>query len=225
MFRSKAENAGLVVRETAKFQPPAYDRNAGVEQRECGSVFARMAMIGASVPNYVWSRFRLSNAKCLGGKPHFIGKIWFHGGGSLILGSRVVLDASQCPIELHVVKGARLTIGDDVTVASGASIEVTGAIDIESGSRIGPFCKILDNNWHPLRGERVVDLNEMSRPAPMRIGERAVLEERVILLPGAQIGADAKVLARSVVSRPVAPKAVAQGCPARIIARDTEKSS
>lgn len=107
-----------------------------------------------------------------------------------------------------------------MVISSGASLEATGAVVVGDGCRIGAFCKILDNNFHPLRGDRLVQ----PKPVPVRIGANVVLEDNVILLPGARLGDNVRVQAGSVVSRAIPPDAVVSGFPARVVGRAGPRS-
>ncbi len=162
---------------------------------------------------YGLSRFKLFFA-CLGAQPKIHGCVWYRGLGRLSLGRNTVLDARQRPIELYVKSGGRLDIGEDVTIGSGASIEATHSVALGRGCRIGMYCKILDTNWHSLRQR-----DQVPRPIPIEVGENVVLEDNVILLPGARIGDNVTVRARSVVSRTIPPNVVVSGYPARIVER------
>jgi acetyltransferase-like isoleucine patch superfamily enzyme len=166
------------------------------------------------MPAYLWSHLRL-RVLGRGARPRINGRVWFRGAGSLVFGKGVVLDGTSCPIELCVEAGARLEIGEGTVISSGSSIEATSAVVLGRGCRIGPYCKILDNHWHPLRGD------PFQRPpaSPVLVGDGVVLESRVILLPGARIGDHVTVQARSVVSRAFPPDVVVCGHPARIVGR------
>lgn len=128
-----------------------------------------------------------------------LGKVWIHGEGSIVLGERVVLDGSQLPIELHAKPGAELIIGDDVRIEGGASIECVESVVIERGAVLRSLCKILDNHFHPLKGNR----HERPSSEPVRVGEGAEVGLRAIVLPGADIGKGARIGPGVVISRRV----------------------
>jgi len=157
------------------------------------------------------SRLKLWRARKVGENVRVIGRIWVYGGGRIEIGDRVLFDASACPIELHVKEEAALIIGDDVEIHGGTSIEATARVTIGSGVHIGPYCKVMDNHWHPLRGDR----RQRPESSPVVIGDRVTLGRKVILLPGVMIGDDTRVLDASVVSRSLPPNVTAQGFPSR----------
>jgi acetyltransferase-like isoleucine patch superfamily enzyme len=140
--------------------------------------------------------------------------VWIHGAGRVRLGDRVRLDASLAPIELHVEQGAELILEDDVHIEGGTSLEAQQRVHIGARSRLGAFCKVLDNHFHPLRGDR------HARPGstPVQVGEDVQLGARVILLPGAQLERGVRVLPATVVSRRIPAGVHVGGQPARRVA-------
>lgn len=111
------------------------------------------------------------------------GAVWVHGGGTIEVRDRAHIDGSRVPIELHAEKSGSIIIGEDAEIGGGTSIEATAKITIGDGAKLGQFCKVIDNHFHEMRGDRHV------RPPsqPVEIGEGAVLGDRVILLPGARV--------------------------------------
>jgi len=112
------------------------------------------------------------------------GKNWTPGPGRLYIGRGVRLIGEPAPIELRAHEEAEIWIEDGVLIEGGTSIEATRSVRVGARSRIGPFCKILDNHFHAISDRRL-------RPesVPIVIGEDCVLGPRAILLPGAEMGA------------------------------------
>jgi acetyltransferase-like isoleucine patch superfamily enzyme len=164
----------------------------------------------APVTNMLWPR--VSSVRWFA---RFPGHVWVHGGGAVRLGSRVVLDASLAPIELHAEPTAEIVLEDGVYIGGGTSIEAQRSIHIGAGSRIGVFCKILDGHFHSLEGDRHL------RPAPSFV----VVEEGVdigphcVLLPRAYLGRGTTLRAGTVVSRRFPPGVVLGGAPAAVRGR------
>lgn len=160
-----------------------------------------------------WTRYKLRRCAVVGAHPVVRGRVWIHGGGRIVLGDRVVLDGGNVPIELHVQEGGVLCIGDGVWIDGGASLEAQVAITIGAGCRIGAFAKVIDNHFHPVHGDR------RKRPpsTPVVLEEHVTLEPRVIVLPGAYLHQGATVLAGSVVTRSVPPRATVGGIPVRLM--------
>ena len=102
---------------------------------------------------------------------------------------------TDCHIGLRTILefGEVVTIGDRVTLGDGAVILTTT-------HQLGP------------RERRAGDTVRSS----VTIGDDASIGENAIVLPGANIGAGARVLANSVVNGTVAPGATVSGIPARV---------
>src|SRR6476620_8817291 len=92
--------------------------------------------------------YRLRRQASMRSTPEVRGRLWIHGGGRIELGERVVFDGHVAPIELHIQRGAVIAIGDDVYVGGGTSIEAQKAVRIGARSRLGTFCKVIDNHFH-----------------------------------------------------------------------------
>ncbi|MBV9945701.1 MAG: acetyltransferase [Myxococcales bacterium] len=127
-----------------------------------------------------WAAMRLQ----LGRGSRVTGRVWLPGWGQVRIGSRVRLIGDRAAIELRAHEGGEIVIEDDVLVEDGASIEATCSVVVGAGARIGPFCKIIDNHFHPTTGDR------HARPegVPIRIGRGAVLGPRAVVLPGGSLG-------------------------------------
>jgi acetyltransferase-like isoleucine patch superfamily enzyme len=127
------------------------------------------------------------------------GTVWVHGKGDIRVGDRVVFDAADAPIELHAVAGATIVIGDDCTIAGGSSFDATSSIVVGVRCHVGPFCKLMDNHFHAMRGDR-----QVQPPATAVVVEDdVVLGPYAILLPGAHLGRGCRIGARSVIRRRV----------------------
>ena len=115
------------------------------------------------------------------------GKNWTPGPGRLYIGRGVRLIGEPAPIELRAHEEGGIWIEDGVLIEGGTSIEATRSVRVGARSRIGPFCKILDNHFHA-----VGDRRQPPESVPIVIGEDSLLG-RAILLPGAEMGAGARV--------------------------------
>lgn len=164
----------------------------------------------------VWMRIKLWRAKRVGKAPRALGRIWIHGGGRLIIGDRVTLDGRECPIELRVLKGGVLHIGDGTMIFGGTSIEVTAEMRIGAQCILDPYCKILDNNFHPLRGDR----HATPQAHPVTIEDKVIIGTKSIVLPGARIGTGARILANTVVSRSIPAGITVAGFPAKVVKKE-----
>ena len=138
-----------------------------------------------------------------------VGRILAPGGGLVRVGAGVRLDARQAPILLMAFPGAEIILEDGVVVESGASIEAVRSVRIGARSQLGAFSMILDNNFHPLEGDRKI------RPEshPVVVEEDVLIGPHSILLPGAQPGRGTRVGPCTVLSHRTPPGAVVVGHP------------
>jgi len=176
----------------------------------------RAKIPAASAVNEVldWLRTRLKLWRCrrVGAGARALGSIWVHGAGRTILGANVLLDGRLAPIELHAAAGALIELGDDVTVHGGTSIEAVDSVTVGAGCVLAPFVKIIDNNFHSLRGDR----NRRPPSRPVVVEDQVSIGERAIILPGAHLQAGARIAARTVISQRVPRGALVEGNPPRL---------
>lgn len=144
------------------------------------------------------SRLALSGCRQVGDAPVVEGRLWVHGPGAVLVGSRVRFEAASAPIELHAGPGAELAIGDDVRLEGGASLEAMRSVTVGRGAQIGAFAKIMDNHFHASMAPR----HHRPESDAVVIGESAVIGRRAILLPGARVAPGAVVRPGTVVRRP-----------------------
>jgi acetyltransferase-like isoleucine patch superfamily enzyme len=109
-----------------------------------------------------------------------------------------------------------LALGAGVVVARDACLDARGGLAIEEEALIG-FESILLSSTHNAGRLDVAVQAQGMYAAPVRIGRRAWLGMRVLVLPGVTIGADAIVAAGAVVTEDVPPGSVVGGVPARPI--------
>jgi acetyltransferase-like isoleucine patch superfamily enzyme len=162
------------------------------------------------------SRMKLRRCRQVGDAPTVLGRVWIHGPGEVRLGHRVVLDGRLAPIELHAMKGATIRLEDGVTLEGGASLEAAHSITVGAGARLGAFCKVMDNQHHPLRGNR----HESPPSVPLVIEAGVTVGSRAILLPGARLEQGCTVAPGTVVSRRIPPAVTVGGSPARVLRRE-----
>jgi len=139
------------------------------------------------------------------------GHVWVHGGGIVRLGDRVVLDARRAPIELRASRGAELIIGEDTIVEGGASIEALRSVQIGPRCFIGAWSKVLDNHFHPLRGDR----RDRIDSDPVEIGSDVLIGERCVVLPGTRLENSVRLGHGVVIGRNVPTGVHLEGSPPR----------
>lgn len=139
------------------------------------------------------------------------GRLWLHGAGVVTVGDETRFDGGGSGVELFATEGGRIQIGAYCFVSEGVSIEANHSIAVGNRVHLGPFVKIIDNDFHSLRGDR----HQRPKPVPIVIEDGVEIGARAIVLPGVTIGKGARVHARAVVTRPIKPGAEVAGNPAR----------
>jgi maltose O-acetyltransferase len=157
-----------------------------------------------------WDRSALLGRSRVGVGSHLDGRPFVDNRGRLEIGRNFKL--SSRPVQSHLVvgPGARLDIGDDVSIGYGAAVSANVEVCIGEGVEIGPFAMILDSDFH-----LVGDHAAAGRADPIVIGRGTRIGSRVTVLRGARIGEGGVVVAGSVVADVVAPGSRVAGVPAR----------
>ncbi|MBJ6765652.1 acetyltransferase [Myxococcaceae bacterium JPH2] len=159
------------------------------------------------------ARLKLHRCRAVGLAPIVLGRVWIHGEGEVVIGNHVVLDGRVAPIELHAQRGGRIVLEDDVAIEGGSSLEAQSCITVGAHSRLGTWCKVMDNQYHPLRGNR----HERPASVPLTIEEGVMVGSRSILLPGTHLQKGARLAPGTVVSRRIPSGVRVGGSPARVL--------
>jgi maltose O-acetyltransferase len=139
--------------------------------------------------------------------------------GQLLLGSDCSFRTIRLPPNVTVKKGAVLKIGDRVFINDGVNICASGSIEIGNDVKIGDMSYLYDSDFHELEEGR------SARVLPIKIGNNVWIGAHCILLPGTTIGDDSVVAAGAVVTRPIGPRCLAAGIPAKVIKELNVESS
>ena len=137
-------------------------------------------------------------------------------------------------VRFHLAPGALVTLEDRCEIGAGTRFHVHGQARIGEGAQLGERCVVVAHERVDVgAGARLDDevvlidfdhgVADVERPirlqglltSPIVIGERAVLAAGATVLRGVVVGAGARVQARGVVTRDVAPGATVAGVPAR----------
>jgi FkbH-like protein len=132
--------------------------------------------------------------------------------GEIRIGARLGLHCRWSPVELSAGPGARLILGDDVTINYGTFISANKSITIGHRVMMGNGCIVADTEA-PGTGP----VSTADEPRPIEIGDDVWLAVRVTVLPGVKIGAGAVITAGSIVATDIPPGVVAGGIPARVL--------
>lgn len=143
------------------------------------------------------------------------GRVWLPGTGRVVIGARARLSGPCAPVELRAEHTAELILEPDVVVEDGCSIEATQMVRIGARSRLGAFCKVLDNHLHEAAG----DFSRRPPGRPVVVEEDCIIGPRAILLPGAHVGRGSHVGPGTVVSRRIPPGSHFAGVPPTLRSR------
>ncbi|MFO0756264.1 MAG: acyltransferase [Byssovorax sp.] len=143
-------------------------------------------------------------------RARLLGRPFIQNDGRLEIGPDLMM--SSIPVTSHLVvsPGALLRIGARVRIAHGVAISAAAEIEIGDDVDLGPFCMILDSDYHDRN-----DRDAAGPSKPIRIGRGARLGAGVVVLRGAIIGDGDEIQAGSVVSRRLPEGVIAAGVPAR----------
>lgn len=144
------------------------------------------------------------------------------GSGRILLGDHVNINSSRWgnwlgtpgAMILSVENGAVLELKSGAGVSS-AQIVANVGIEIGEDSMIGAGCLLCDSDMH----EVPLGSGKPTAMAPIKIGKRAFIGARCIILKGVKIGDGAVIGAGSVVTKDVPAGETAAGNPAVILKR------
>lgn len=131
----------------------------------------------------------------------------FMGHGTLVIEDGVVLgyrlaSATRSPILLQPREPrAVVRIGSSTTIVNGVEIIARERVEIGRHCLIGPRCVLMDSDFHGLAPGR---RREPGVTAPVLLRDNVWLGSEVMVLKGVEIGQDAVVGVRAVVSQSVA---------------------
>ena len=174
---------------------------------------ARAPVQHARLPGRLASRLRaavgLRPIDQIGRGTTFAGRPYVSNDGMIFIGEDCYFGSRPIQSHIFVTAGGGVTIGNRVVISYGAAISSSCAIEIGDDCRIGPFCVIMDDDFH-----KVGDRNSSGVAAPVQIGRAVTIGARVTILRGARIGDGARVMSGSTISGVIASGEVVAGVPA-----------
>jgi acetyltransferase-like isoleucine patch superfamily enzyme/acyl carrier protein len=166
---------------------------------------------------HTWSRAtlestlrRLRKERCFADEPNFMGDPHLEIHGELRVGRSFELRSQPVQTHLVVHSGARLEIGDQVSIGAGSGVAAHSCISIGDHTQCGSYVMILDSDYH-VAG----DPSAAAVPAPIHIGRGVRIGSHVTILRGSRIEDEARIAPGSVVSGLVPRGAAVGGVPAR----------
>ena len=117
---------------------------------------------------------------------------------------------------MSVATGARLVIGDGVSINTGGHVVACESIVIGDGTAIGEYVSIRDQNHRFGQSDAAIAEQGFSS-SPISIGKNVWIGRGCFIGPGVEIGDGAVVGANSVVVKSIPPGVLAVGIPAKPI--------
>ncbi len=116
----------------------------------------------------------------------------------------------------RILNSSGLSVGAGVIVARDVTLDARGGLELDDEVLIG-FESVLLSHTHRSDEVGVAIQRQGMFSAPVKIGARAWLGMRVLVLPGVEIGADAIVASGAVVTKSVPARTVVAGVPAQVL--------
>lgn len=125
----------------------------------------------------------------------------------------------HCGIDVNIEKKAffssKVSLGDHSGI--GVNAKIYGRCSIGNYVMMGEDCTIITRNHCFNRVDQTMMNQGFDEEKPVSIGDDVWIGDKVIILPGVQIGNGCIVGAGSVVTHSIPPYSIAAGNPARII--------
>jgi acetyltransferase-like isoleucine patch superfamily enzyme len=121
-----------------------------------------------------------------------------------------------CNTTMDCLRGARLCIGDNVTLTQGIFISVAKHVSIGKDCLMGEYCSVRDAN-HAIDALDIPITAQPMLPNPVHIADNVWIGRGCAILAGAEIGTGAVIGANSVVIKPVIAHDIVAGVPAKTI--------
>ena len=127
----------------------------------------------------------------------------------------------------YVCENPRLVIGNRVEIGHNTVFVVNRLIEIGDDVNIAFGVRFMDSDAHPRDfADRIADLPPPAEEVkPVRIGKGAWIGQEACILKGVTIGEGAIIGANSVVVTDIPAHTVAMGNPARVVVKNTPKTS
>jgi maltose O-acetyltransferase len=154
---------------------------------------------------------KLSGVETSGKRWKLDGKVKLTIRGEASIGERFRAAGIRTPAVIYVEKGGKLSVGSNLRMNFGTTIDVFREVRIGNDLMMGPNATILDHSRHE------IEPGSPLYKGPVIIGNNVWLSANVSVLPGASIGDGSVIGANSVVTSEIPPNCLAVGTPARVV--------
>ena len=167
----------------------------------------------------LWRLYWRPHFKHLGKKTTLTPPLYVVGGSRIAIGSKTQFFRNVRLEAVGASPEVQLTIGDGVTLQAGCHIGAALGVEIHYGSVLASGVYVTDHDHDYRDPQRGYFGTGELLAAPVRIGPKAWIGERAIILKGVTVGEGAIIGAASVVNHDVPPYSIAVGVPAKVIRR------
>lgn len=147
----------------------------------------------------------------VGPYPRTLGRPYINNHGRIEIGGHFNLNSLFATTELATGPNGLIRIGNQVHVNYGTAIVAVSAIDIGDRTHIAQYSVISDTELAD------IDAFDSTSVQPITIEQDVWIGGRVIVMPGARIGAGSVIAAGSLVIGVIPAGVIAGGIPARVI--------
>lgn len=170
----------------------------------------------------IWKYKWLSDCQRVKGKPNLYLPLLLNGKGKISFGNNVQIGVSAAHFTystynylLAFNEDSEISIGDNVVLANGASLQAESKITIGDNAMIGINCFLVDTDGHDLDPKK--RMTGEVKSAPITIGNNVIVYYNSVVFKGVTIGENSVIGACSVVTKDIPPNVFAAGNPARVI--------
>lgn len=170
----------------------------------------------------IWKYKLLSDCIRVTGKPDLYLPLLLKGKGKISFGKNFQNGVTAAHFTystynyiLSLEEDSEVSIGDNVVMANGASIQAVSKITIEDNVMIGINCFLVDTDGHDLDPQK--RMSGIPKAAPITIKKNALIYYNSTIFKGVTIGENSIIGACSVVTKDIPANVFAAGNPARVI--------
>ena len=170
----------------------------------------------------IWKYKILSDCKRVEGKPNLYMPLLLKGKGKIKFGNNVqngVILAHYTYSSYNYIlannEDSEVTIGNNVVLANGCSIQAVSKISLGDNVMIGINCLLVDSDGHDLDPDKRMDGDV--KIAEINIENNVVVFYNSVVLKGVTIGENSVIGCCSVVTKDIPSNVFAAGNPAKVI--------
>lgn len=170
----------------------------------------------------IWKYKALSDCERIVGVPKLYMPLLLSGKGKISFGDNVQIGVTAAHYTyssynyiLAFGENSEVSVGNNVVMANGASIQSASKIEIGDNVMIGINCFLVDTDGHDLDPQK--RMTGIPKSSQITIKKNVVIFYNSVVLKGVTIGENSVIGSCSVVTKDIPPNVFAAGNPARVI--------